>query len=186
MPGCRALTDSEIEQFKSKFIRQRDRCFFVLANRTGLRLSELLSIKIGQVYKFGKVTESLYLPKASVKGKKSSAEIVLHLEAKKEIEALLNSFENIDSAAPLFQSKKGGTLKRWQAWNILKTIANELELSGKIAGHSTRKTFAWQLYKKSGHDLRTTQKALRHRFITTTVQYLDPDQKDVDNLILNL
>ena len=188
MPGCRALNDTEIEEIKQQFVRQRDRCFFVVANRTGLRVSELLSLKVKHVYKFDKIVDALKLTKDQVKGKRVGTEIVLHSDAKAEIQTLLDELPEIDPEHYLFKSRKGKNrpISRVQAWYILKGITNEMELQGKIATHSCRKTFAWKFYKKSGHDLRSTQKALRHEFIETTIKYLDPDQKDVDKTILEM
>lgn len=188
MPGCRPLNDDEIKNIKSILPIQRDRTLFVLGLRTGLRISELLSIKIGDVYKFNRVTNSVKLMRHQVKGKRESIEIVLHKDAINEIEKLLGTLDSLDPSLYLFASpkKKGFPITRVQAHRIIKDAVNALELDGKISTHSMRKSLAWNFYNKSGHDLRATQKALKHKFISTTINYLDPDQKDVDKLLLEL
>ena len=50
MKGCRPLTDPEILAVKDGFVRTRDKALFILGLKTGLRISELLSLKVGDVY----------------------------------------------------------------------------------------------------------------------------------------
>lgn len=188
MAGCRDFSDEEIELIKSRFNIQRDKLLFVLAVRTGLRISELLSIRIGDVYKFNRITDRVKLTKNQTKGKNESCEIMLHKEAVQEIDTYLKSLENVLPDQFLFKSRVGSNkaLGRTQAHYILKGAIEGLNLIGKIAWHSCRKTLAWRFYTKSGHNLRSLQKALRHSSILTTVKYLDPEQKEVDRLILEL
>lgn len=186
--GCRALNETEIDNIKRLMKNQRDRTLFVLGLRTGLRISELLSIRVGDVYKFNKVVDRIKLYKNQVKGKSESKEIMLHRDAITEIDSLIRSLDYIDPQDFLFKSRNGlnKALSRMQAWAILKDVTNSLELTGKIATHSLRKSFSWSFYEKSGHDLRMLQKALGHKFIETTVKYLDPEQKEVDKVIMEM
>ncbi len=58
MKGCRSLTDEEIEKVRAAFdgpFQLRDRAIFVLGIRNGLRISEILSVKIGQIFQDGKM-----------------------------------------------------------------------------------------------------------------------------------
>jgi len=85
----------------------------------------------------------------------------------------------------IFKSKKGKNqpLKRIQAWRILKSVVNAKGLEGKIALHSTRKTFADRMYTKLGKDLIKTAKALGHKNINSTVSYLSFKTEELDNAI---
>jgi excisionase family DNA binding protein len=67
---------------------------------------------------------------------------------------------------------------------ILKGIVEANELTGKIATHSMRKTFADRVYEKLGRDIFRTQKALGHRNINSTVQYLSFKEADIDAAVL--
>jgi len=85
----------------------------------------------------------------------------------------------------VFQSRKGqGPLGRVQYHRILKDAVEANELTGKIATHSMRKTFADRVYEALGRDIFRTQKALGHRNINSTVQYLSFKEADIDAAVL--
>jgi integrase len=44
------LTDPEIATVKNAFVRTWDKALFILGLKTGLRIAELLSLKVGDVY----------------------------------------------------------------------------------------------------------------------------------------
>ncbi len=57
MKGARPLTDSEVHQVSNSFrgrFAHRDRTLFVLGIKTGLRISELLSLTVGDVLQHGR------------------------------------------------------------------------------------------------------------------------------------
>ena len=64
MKGCPALTKPQINlalrHLKGRW-RWRNRALLTLGIRTGLRISELLSLELGQVYQGGQVLPRLYL-----------------------------------------------------------------------------------------------------------------------------
>jgi integrase len=188
MAGCRPLNNEEIEKIKP-LLNQRDRTLFILGIKTGYRISELLSLKIKDVLKHGEIVDTLRIERNFVKGKEKAQEIPLHNDAKAEIKALLDTLTlpfNLDEY--LFKSKKGENkaISRVQAHCILKDAINTLCIQGKVSWHSTKKTFAHRFYEKSGYDLRKTQIALRHKYIDTTIKYIEPDKKEVDDYILDL
>jgi integrase len=56
MNGCRPLTDAEVELVRKTFAGRyaaRDRCLFILGIETGFRISELLSVRLGDVWRHG-------------------------------------------------------------------------------------------------------------------------------------
>ena len=53
-------------------------------------------------------------------------------------------------------------IARETAWRIIKAIARENELSGKVGTHSTRKTLARKVYTWS-NDIRVVQRILGHK-----------------------
>jgi excisionase family DNA binding protein len=61
-----------------------------------------------------------------------------------------------------------------------------IELRGKVATHSMRKTFADRVYEALGRDIFRTQKALGHRNINSTVQYLSFKEQDIEAAILGM
>jgi len=78
---------------------------------------------------------------------------------------------------PLFISRKGGQLKRNQAWRILHEAGDSLGLH--IATHSLRKTAAFHIYKNT-NDLALIQKLLNHSRSGDTIRYIGLDQARID------
>ncbi len=190
MSGCRALSDTEITQIKNTFERQRDRTLFVLGNRTGWRISQLLSVQLKHFMKHGQISDTIRIERHHTKGKFRAQECPLHSEAKEEIYKLVQEqygvdFTALDTELYLFKSRKGSNkpIRRDQAHKILKSTVNFLELSGKIATHSCRKSFGSYIYKASGNNLLVAQRALNHAHISSTINYLDVNQEEVNKLI---
>jgi integrase len=74
MPGMRNYTEEEIELVRKSFsgrYRLRDRCYFELALELGLRVSEMLSLTVGQVYQAGKVVNEVSIERKHMKGGKA-------------------------------------------------------------------------------------------------------------------
>jgi len=84
MKGCPALTKPQINltlrHLKGRW-RWRNRALLTLGIRTGLRISELLSLELGQVYQGGQVLPRLYLRRQDSKGKRTGSSIVIHPRA---------------------------------------------------------------------------------------------------------
>jgi hypothetical protein len=53
----------------------------MLGVRSGLRISELLELKVGQVWDGNKVVDRFYVRRQATKGKEFGASIVMHPEA---------------------------------------------------------------------------------------------------------
>lgn len=192
MKGCRSLTDEEIEKVKAVFdgsFELRDRAIFILGIRTGLRISEILSVKISQIFQDGKLTHHLYVPRRNMKGKVEGRRIPLHEEARQAIGLWLielNKRQAITLEAPLFIGRKGQekAISRVQAWRILENAFAKAGLVGALATHTLRKTYARRIHKKLNFNLVDTQIAMNHRSLTSTVRYLSGDNEKVDAAIL--
>jgi integrase len=169
MAGMRDYTDDELALVRKSFSGRyalRDRCFFKMALQMGLRVSEMLSLSVGQVYQYGKVVDEVSIERKHMKGgkagKASGRTIPLFPETHPHIMAWLQrvasmlkvkASKDLDPSTPLFLSRvhnKDGSLRaiaREIAWRIIiKAIARENELSGKVGTHSTRKTLARKVY----------------------------------------
>lgn len=93
------------------------------------------------------------------------------------------------TSALFFSSKKHKGLRaldRTAAHKLLKKAYARAALKGKLACHSTRKTFAQRVYSALGHDLLATQRAMQHASISSTILYLAVDQQRVDDAILSI
>ncbi len=74
MAGMRDYSDAEIDLVRKSFsgpYALRDRCYFEMALQMGLRVSEMLSITVGQVYQYGKVTDEVSIERKHTKGGKA-------------------------------------------------------------------------------------------------------------------
>jgi integrase len=192
MKGCRPLTDEEVDLIQRSFggvYGGRDRALFLLGVRSGFRISELLSLRIGDVWQHDRLVDRVTVPRRHMKGKQESRTVLLHPEAKASLAAWLLILRQLPGANPqtfVFRSRKGPNraISVVQAWRILQDAYTTNELGGKLGTHSMRKTFANRIYERSGRDLIKTQQAMGHKHVNSTQHYLSFLQEEIDALIL--
>ena len=187
MKGTRPLDNDEIRSVSTCFtgtFEARNRGLFMLGVSTGGRISELLSLRIGDVYQNKKPVSDLLYSKSIVKGGEVSRSVPVNADGRRSIDELVSwhrrHYGSIASKRPLFPSRhKSGTLPmhRQTAHAILKTAFIEAGLNGHIATHSLRKSFAQRLYDKTG-DIYMVQELLGHKNISTTQKYLGVNYAD--------
>ena len=187
MKGTRPLDNDEIRLVSTCFFgtfEVRNRGLFMLGVSTGGRISELLSLRVGDVYQNKKPVSDLLYSKSIVKGGEVSRSVPVNADGRRAIDELVNwhrrHYGSIASKRPLFPSRhKSGTvpMHRQTAHAILKTAFIEAGLNGHIATHSLRKSFAQRLYDKTG-DIYMVQELLGHRNISTTQKYLGVNYAD--------
>jgi site-specific recombinase XerD len=187
MKGCRNLTDEEIVNVFNELKTLRDRCLWTLGVRTGLRIGELLSLRIKDVYQHGQVGNWVTVAKCNTKGKIESKTLPLTDSAKNAIKAYLDSLESVSIQDPLFQSSKSAEpISRIRAHKILKEAFNSLKLSGKLSSHVMRKSYCHRVHKALGNDILKTQKAMAHKSLSSTASYLQVDQEEIVSAILGM
>lgn len=184
MKGTRPLSTEEIlkvsEQFSGTY-KIRNRALFMLGVSVGGRISELLALKIGDVWQNDRPVTDLLFTKGVVKGKENSRVIPTNQDCREAITELIGwhkaTYGDIEPQRPLFVSRKNGdsehgkALTRTQGHRIICEAFSQAGLNGKLATHSLRKTFAQRLYDSTG-DLALCQELLGHKNISTTRQYL--------------
>lgn len=143
-----------------------------LALHSGLRVSEIASLKIADLHFNGKEN---YLTVIGKGGKKRDVyldqELVKHLQEYMEIKKNL-LLEPIDSDAPLF-SGRGGSHYTTTALEIsFKRATEKAGLSKHYSIHSSRHTYATMLLAKT-NNIRFAQKQLGHASIAMTSLYAD-------------
>lgn len=182
----RALTDAEIVRVMAQ-LKPRDRCFFVLGLRTGFRVSELLSLRLGDVWQGGQVPAAVAVARRAMKGRTEGRTVPLHPQARAELASWATALaaRGAGPGSPLFPSQKGASaVTRTQAWAILTNAYRRAGLSGRGVGvHGLRKTFAGRMYRRLDRDLMKTQKALGHKSVTSTAAYLSFAEAEVDAAI---
>lgn len=197
MKGCRPLTDPEIAALLAAMdgkLALRDRALVVTGLHTGFRISELLSLRVRDVYQRGQIVAQLEVPRRAMKGKRQGRSVVLHPRAATALAAWIAQLHDAGFRSPhgpVFRSwyhagVHGYPVGRAQAWRIVAHAARRAGLTGRIGTHSWRKTFATRAHAALDGDLRLTQAALGHEQITSTAQYLGEQPAKVDAAILGL
>jgi len=192
MKGARALTPLEIQAVCAVFDGKyeiRNRTLFLLCANLGARITEALSLNVGDVFSDGEIVDVLYFRRETVKGKNEGVALTLPSGAKNALSVFLSwkaeAGESLAKKAPLFLSRQGGRLTRQQAHNAFKKAYQKVGLRGHVTTHSPRKTYAQMVYDNSNNDLVLTQRALRHTSISATLYYLDTISDDVTNAMPN-
>jgi integrase len=194
MKGCRPLTEDEVAVVAQSFggaYAARDGALFALGLYTGFRISELLSLRVGDVYQHGRVVDRVTVRRRHMKRQTEGRTVVLHPRAQEAIQAWLAELRQTGDLLPtvaLFRSRKGTNrpITGGQAWAILREAFDTNGLTGPLGTHAMRKTFAARVYHKLGHNLLNTQRALGHRSLKSTLSYLSFSDTEVDAAILAL
>lgn len=181
MKGTRPLDNNEITLVSACFngtFEARNRGLFMLGVSTGGRISELLSLQIGDIYQNGKPVTDLLFDKNIVKGGEVSRAVPVNVDGREAIEALIDwhreKYKTIAPTRPLFPSrnKRGSVaMNRQTAHDMLKKAFQAAGLNGKLATHSLRKSFAQRVYEEGG-DIYLVQELLGHRNVSTTQKYI--------------
>ncbi len=154
----------------------RDRTMFELFYASGLRVSELVNLKVGDVI----VRERLI----RVFGKGSKERIVPYSDdAAQFLEPYLERVRHSlmkpgEWSDLLFLNKNGTKFTRQGVWKKLKEYAKVAGIEKEISPHKLRHTFATHLLE-GGADLRSLQMLLGHASINTTEIYTHVEQQHV-------
>jgi site-specific recombinase XerD len=189
MIGCPALSPNELKLALAHLEGRhalRDRALVVLGVRSGLRVSELLALKVGQVWDGERVVDRFYVNRQATKGKQAGASIVMHPEAARALNLWIRHRGLVERPQDyLFPSQgKSRHLSRKSAWRILHRAFQRAGVTGMAGTHCMRKTFANNVHKALGGDLFRTAKAMRHSSPLTTLRYLSFKQEEIDRAIL--
>ena len=181
MKGTRPLDNTEIRLVSACFngtFATRNRGLFMLGVSTGGRISELLSLTVGDVYQNSKPVTDLLFDRTIVKGGEISRAVPVNSDGRRAISDLIawhqEQYKTIAPSRPLFPSRnKNGSvaMNRQTAHEMLKKAFQAAGLNGKLATHSLRKSFAQRVYEESG-DIYLVQELLGHRNVSTTQKYI--------------
>jgi len=156
---------------------------FIMGINTALRIGDLLSLLVSDVTDDERNVLEVICLKEHKTGK--IKRLPINKALKKALSSYLIEHPDRNRNAPLFISRKGGTLSRSQAWRVLKAAGKAVGLSN-IGTHSLRKTFGYHAYRKSGNDLGLVQKLLNHSVSKITLKYIGVDRENMDNMYMEL
>ena len=121
----------------------------MLGVSTGGRISELLSLEIGDVWQNQKSVTDLLFEHSIVKGGEVSRAVPVNSDGRQAIDSLIawhpERYQTTSSRRPLFPSRnKNGrvAMNRQTAHEVLKKAFTAAGLNGKLATKSLRKSFA--------------------------------------------
>ncbi len=147
---------------------KRDRAMLELLYASGMRISELVSLNLGDVN-----TEGEYFVRCFGKGRKERI-IPLYeqiaLTIKKYLDEERPKLARGKKETALFLNARGERLTRQGFWQKLKEYAKSAGLSEQISPHTLRHSFATHMLS-GGADLRSVQELLGHANISTTQVY---------------
>lgn len=166
--------DKDIKRIKQYLIgklQKRDYLMFVLGINVGLRIGDLLNLKICDVWETDTATVKNAVVIREQKTKKFR-EFELNKAAKESIILYLSTLPDYTGDDYLFPSRKGnGPITTRAAHKIIKTTLRELGLKGNYGTHSLRKTFGYHRYVNNVK-LETLQKIFNHAAPATTLRYI--------------
>ncbi len=162
------LTPEEAHRIISASENTRDRLFLRLLWETGVRVSEAIRLRLGDVSRDG----------IRVLGK-GSVERVVFIQDSLVSEMLLYAQElALGRNDYLFPSRKGGHITKQRADQVIKEAARRGELERNVHAHLFRHGYAINFLNCSGR-LDALQEQLGHRDINTTRIYLRLSDEDV-------
>jgi len=171
-PLPKSLSERDVERLleapdSDDFLQLRDRAMLELLYASGLRVTELVTLQLGQV--------SINQGVVRVMGKGSKERLVPTGE-----EALAWLLEYIERSRPLllrgkvsevlFPSRRGAAMTRQAFWYRVKLYARRAGIDRALSPHTLRHAFATHLVNH-GADLRVVQLLLGHSDLSTTQIY---------------
>lgn len=165
------LTKDEIEKLLEQpdltdLKGQRDKAMLEILYATGIRVTELISLRI----------EDVNLPNAYVKVKKKNSERHIHL-GNYALKCIASYIENIRSLLiksedekSLFINTNGQKMTRQGFWKILKQYKEEAKIDKELTPHTIRHSFAIHMLQ-NGTEVKALQEILGHTDVASTLMY---------------
>lgn len=185
MKGCQPLNDDEISGvYKALSASPRDRALFCVGVSTGFRVSELLSLRVGNVWQYGRVVDRVTVERKNTKGKVAGRTAALNPTAQQAIAAWIDELQHHGTLQPdtyLFLSRKGDNrpISRQQVAKVLHAAFAVCEITGKTGTHTMRKTCAQRAYTRFSGDMLKVQRVLGHVNLNNTMLYLGVDDREI-------
>ncbi|ACB86500.1 site-specific integrase [Natranaerobius thermophilus] len=161
---------------------KRDYCLFVLGINTGLRISDLLELKVSDlVDENGKPKKNLEL-KEKKTGK--NKQMILNEKARSAIREYVQD-SKLSLNDSIFKSQKGGPISREHAYRVINEAAKAVGIKERVGTHTLRKTFGYHAYI-NGVDISLIQNIFNHSAPSVTLRYIGIEQEDIDDVYINI
>ena len=177
----------KIKQFLLGKTNKRDYMLFVVGINVGLRVGDLLQLKISDVIEDnGKFKDKIVIDEEKTD---KTRYFKLNDSAKESIQIYLDSLKSYDMNDYLFRSRKGNEALRVDSTHkLIKNTLRDLNIKGNFGTHSLRKTWAYHTYMNNSSNpriLATLQKALNHSSQDVTLRYIGIEQEEILDLYDN-
>lgn len=186
MEYVEALRDIKQINAIKKYLKkhsERDYFLFVFGINTGLKITEMLDIKVGDILskEYGVKNFYLYPHHETLK------EVYLNHKVKQALQHYVESSKLTTEDFLFKSSKTDKPITRQQAYRIIHQAAVAIGIEGKIGTNSLRKTFGFHAYKR-GIAISLLQKHFNHSTPSETLKYLgiSKDEKIKTEIDVNL
>lgn len=159
-----------------KWCGKRDYILFLIGINTGLRVGDLLKLKVKDVRRKKKIVIQ--------EGKTKKKRTINLSNIYDEIQEYINTLDS----EWLFPSRKGNKpITTTQAYRQLNKAAEMVDIDEGIGTHTMRKTFGYWFYKQT-KDVAKLQKILNHSHPDITLRYIgitdEEIEKELDSFVL--
>lgn len=173
---------AKIEEIKHNLRNQpRNLLLFVLGMNSALRASDLIRLRVKDVYRQGH-----YAPTVTLRQQKTGKEVTFSLPP--PIHAVLDLYFKAHPRAKMddylyYRTNGRGRdpsdhITTHQTWRLVKEWCAQAKLTGRFGSHTLRKTWGYHAYH-SGIPLERIAKKLGQRDIRVTKDYIGITQEEV-------
>jgi integrase/recombinase XerD len=174
----KALTEAEVQALLDVVVgddpvARRDRAILEVLYGTGLRISELVGLRLGDVdlesgllRAFGKGSKERVVPL----GRHAVGALYDWLTPGGRTALEPERWARRGDAEAVFLNRRGGRLSRQGAWLVVKRHGEAAGLAGKLTPHALRHSCATHMLDH-GADIRSVQELLGHASVSTTQVY---------------
>jgi site-specific recombinase XerD len=166
------LSQKEVERLLLAATKQRDRCLLMTAYATGLRVSELVRLKVSAID-----SHRMMVRVEQGKGRKDRYTIL----SQQLLLELRSYWKEHRSPTYIFPNRKGGPLSIDYAQRIYNLAKLKAGIQKGHGIHTLRHCFATHLLE-AGVDLRTIQTLLGHTSLLSTERYLQIRQHRITTM----
>lgn len=150
---------------------ERDKILFMVGIYTGLRMSDILRLRVEDVYK-----------KKVIRIKQKKTKEYVDIPVHSELKRVLNSYcENKSMNQYLFQHQRkryNKPIKRDRAYKILNEMADYFDMD-RIGTHTLRKTCGYHLYKANANNIGLVMRVLGQKNPASTLNYIGVSDMDI-------
>jgi len=180
-------SENQIKQIRGNLYRQknpRDYLIFVFGINSGLRIGDILSLKLEDV----KDSQGNLKDYLDIKEQKTgkTRKVFFNKQIKEALNHYLKKTDIFDLDQYLFtneKSKKNKPITRIRAYQLINKWCKDVGLDCKVGGHTLRKTFGYHM-RMQGVSIERISNLLNHRNIKVTFRYIginDDENKEVIN-----